>query len=165
MNSRSLPLVLKPGDSSNSVFKIVGPLAGYSPSPSPLPFFACSSRFCWVNCISLLIILFLSSSRDSLSKGYCPIIMQYIRIPRDHMSILGSLAVKPYKSSGDMYLILPALWRSPLVPRLEPNMPKSAIFTCTFDGAVFAVGKSLTCSRRMIFWNLMSLCIILLLWQ
>ena len=166
--SLSLPFVLKPGDSSNSVFKIVGPFAGDSEPPSFISsvlFLACSSRLCWVNWISLLIILFLSSSRDSYSKGYCPMTMQYMRIPKDHMSILGSLAVFPWRTSGDMYLILPALWRSPLVPRFEPNMPKSAILTCTFDGAVFAVGKSLTCSRRIIFWNLMSLCMIRLLWQ
>ena len=78
-------------------------------------------------------------------------IMEYIMIPRDQMSIFGSLALSPCSSSGAMYMIDPALCRSAIVPLFDPKMPKSAIFTCMLEGAVFCVGSVSTCSSSMMF--------------
>ena len=73
-------------------------------------------------------------SRDAPSNGYWPTIIAYISTPSAQISIFGSLALSPYNSSGDIYFMLPALWRSASVPRLEPKIPKSAILTCTLEG-------------------------------
>lgn len=61
--------------------------------------------------------------------------------------------------------MLPALCRSATVPRMEPKIPKSAILTWIFDGAVSFVGSSSILSRRITFYIFMSRWIIRLLWQ
>lgn len=117
-----------------------------------VPDFAVSSNlFYLVKLTSLLITISLICSRVSPSKGHFPIIIAYIRMPRAQISILGSLALSPYYYSGDIYFILPALCLSAIVPLLEPKIPKSAILTCTLEGAVFIVGNSSICSSRITF--------------
>ena len=122
-------------------------------------------RFSLVNEMSFPMIVSLICSLVAPSNGYLPIIIAYINIPRAQISILGLLALSPCSSSGLIYLILPTLWRSATLPLLDPNIPKSAIFTCTLDGALFVVGISLTFSSRTTFWNFMSRWMIRLLWQ
>ena len=120
-------------------------------SLSIFSFFISIIFFCWAKETYWPMTISLIDSRDTPSNGYWPTIIAYIRTPSAHMSIFGSLALSPCKSSGDIYFMLPALWRSANVPRLEPKIPKSAILTCTFEGAFWWVGSSSTLLRRITF--------------